>query len=79
MDQSQVIGLSTRDKVGFVVLLNTFTCPSSTYQSKTVSLSGFAAHSSTDGDLWLLFGTDSGFEGITIYYVDRISVTLVPQ
>ncbi|HEX8097185.1 MAG TPA: hypothetical protein VF507_04085, partial [Pyrinomonadaceae bacterium] len=30
------------------------------------------------GDLWLLVGTDSGFEGFTSLYYQRIDVTLVP-
>ena len=58
---------------------NTFTCPDQTYQAKTLSLTGFSVRTSSDGSLWLLFGTDSGFEGITTYYVDRISATLGPQ
>lgn len=31
-----------------------------------------------DGALWLLVGTDSGFEGRTSLYYDRIAVTLTP-
>jgi hypothetical protein len=31
------------------------------------------------GELWLLIGTDSGFEGITSLYYQSISVTLRPQ
>ncbi len=31
-----------------------------------------------DGDLWLLVGTDSGFEGLTGLYYQNISVTLEP-
>lgn len=33
---------------------------------------------SSNGDLWLLVGTDSGYEGFTSYYYQSISVTLVP-
>jgi hypothetical protein len=31
------------------------------------------------GRLWFFVGTDSGFEGITTYYVDRVEVTLTPR
>jgi hypothetical protein len=34
---------------------------------------------SPDGELWLLVGTDSGFEGLTGIYYQSIAVTLVPQ
>jgi len=33
---------------------------------------------SPDGELWLLVGTDSGFEGLTGIYYQRIAVTLKP-
>jgi hypothetical protein len=33
---------------------------------------------SPDGELWLLIGTDSGFEGLTGIYYQRIAVTLNP-
>ncbi len=32
-----------------------------------------------NGNLWVLFGTDSGFEGTTTIYIDRIDVRLVPM
>jgi hypothetical protein len=31
-----------------------------------------------DGELWLLVGTDSGFEGLTALYYRQIAVTLLP-
>jgi hypothetical protein len=31
-----------------------------------------------DGELWLLVGTDSGFEGLTGIYYQSIAVTLIP-
>ena len=31
-----------------------------------------------EGELWLLAGTDSGFEGVTAVYYQRIEVTLTP-
>ena len=33
---------------------------------------------SDDGELWLLVGTDSGFEGLTGMYYQEIHVTLQP-
>ncbi len=33
---------------------------------------------SQDGELWLLVGTDSGFEGLTSIYYQSIAVTLTP-
>lgn len=38
----------------------------------------YAVPASAAGELWLLFGTDSGFEGFTQWYVQRIDVTLTP-
>jgi hypothetical protein len=35
-------------------------------------------NASQDGELWLLVGTDSGFEGLTGIYYESIVVTLVP-
>jgi hypothetical protein len=48
-----------------------------------VSLKRCHTHKSTvtasaDGELWLLVGTDSGFEGLTAIYYQRIAVTLTP-
>ncbi|MBD2700547.1 hypothetical protein IC229_07870 [Spirosoma sp. BT702] len=36
----------------------------------------FVARSNEKGELWLLVGTDSGFEGLTTLYYSRINVTL---
>jgi hypothetical protein len=58
---------------------NTLTCPSPTYQSKILKLVGFNARTASDGSLWIAIGTDSGFEGITTLYYDRIAVTLTPS
>jgi hypothetical protein len=49
-----------------------------------VSLTRRHIHSSPvgaggDGSLWLLVGTDSGFEGLTGIYYERIAVQLVPR
>lgn len=38
----------------------------------------YTATASPDGQLWLLVGTDSGFEGLTAIYYQSISVTLIP-
>jgi hypothetical protein len=55
---------------------NTLVCPDPLYQRKTLELSDFAVTTAADGSLWLLVGTDSGFEGETILYYDKISATL---
>jgi hypothetical protein len=55
---------------------NTLVCPDPLYQRKTLELSDFAVTTAADGSLWLVVGTDSGFEGETILYYDRISATL---
>jgi hypothetical protein len=34
---------------------------------------------SAEGELWLLIGTDSGFEGTTTLYYQRIEVQLTPS
>jgi len=38
----------------------------------------YTVTASPDGELWLLVGTDSGFEGLTGIYYQRIEVTLKP-
>ncbi len=38
----------------------------------------YAVPSSAQGDFWLLFGIDSGFEGFNQIYVQRIDVALEP-
>jgi hypothetical protein len=58
---------------------NTKTCPDLTYEPKTFTLSGFSVTSASDGTLWLILGTDSGFEGVTTVYYDRIAITLQPS
>ena len=37
------------------------------------------ARAAADGSLWLVFGTDSGFEGTTSLYFTKCSVVLVPR
>jgi hypothetical protein len=31
------------------------------------------------GNVWLVIGTDSGFEGLTIYYLDDLAITAQPK
>lgn len=40
---------------------------------------GSAGTTDEDGSMWLLTGTDSGFEGTTTLYFDAIEVTLTPR
>lgn len=58
---------------------NTFHCPDYTFQAKALTLSGFSVQSGADGSVWVVVGTDSGFEGITTLYYDKITVTLTPS
>jgi hypothetical protein len=39
----------------------------------------FEAQANDAGELWLVVGTDSGFEGITTIYYTKIAVSLEPQ
>jgi hypothetical protein len=39
----------------------------------------FSVTANQFGELWLLIGTDSGFEGITSLYYQSVSVTLTPE
>lgn len=36
------------------------------------------AKADSDGKIWLFLGTDSGYEGITLYYITKVSLTLKP-
>ena len=38
----------------------------------------YTVNAGPDGQLWLLVGTDSGFDGLTAVYYQSISVTLMP-
>ena len=60
---------------------NTLPCVTGTaapYQAKTLTLSNFAVTSSSDGKVFAVLGTDSGFEGVTTLFYDRVSITLTP-
>lgn len=39
---------------------------------------GYTATATNEGELWLLVGTDSGFEGLTGLYYQEISIILTP-
>jgi len=45
---------------------------------RRVHLHEYTVQANADGELWLLIGTDSGFEGPTGLYYQRIVVRLVP-
>lgn len=55
-------------------------CLNGSYQRKTLSsgTSGPAVRSDASGRLWLVAGTDSGFEGFTKIYYLEIRATLTP-
>lgn len=46
------------------------------YEPKRLMLSDFSARTSVDGTLWIVVGTDSGFEGLTTLYYDRVQVVI---
>lgn len=49
----------------------------SNYALETMTnLTSLRAHTNQDGDLWILIGTDSGFEGTTTIYFTEISLIL---
>lgn len=73
---NQAVGGTDLQLVGDIS--NELACPDSTYQRKQLSLSHFAVQSADDGSVEVVIGTDSGFEGVTTLYYDRISVTLRP-
>lgn len=39
----------------------------------------FPITTGADGSIWLILGTDSGFEGLTVLYYNEIKVTLIEQ
>ena len=50
------------------------------YRIKSLDNSGSPVHVTADGEgrLWLIVGTDSGFEGLSAFYYARIACTLTP-
>ncbi|KAA6438678.1 hypothetical protein FEM33_18640 [Dyadobacter flavalbus] len=39
----------------------------------------FTVKANAQGEIWLYIGTDSGYEGLSVFYYDRITVTLTEQ
>ena len=50
------------------------------YRIKTLNNQGraFAVVSDSEGRVWLIVGTDSGFEGLSAFYYARITYILTP-
>jgi hypothetical protein len=53
-------------------------CEADVWRYKTLQLEEFYVKASGDGEIWLLLGTDSGYEGITTYYITDITADLTP-
>ena len=53
-------------------------CSGETWVVKTLQLQDFYVKSNGDGNLWLVIGTDSGYEGFTELYFTEICATLSP-
>jgi hypothetical protein len=47
-----------------------------TRSSVNYNLAPFTARTNSNGELWLIIGTDSGYQGLTTVYYTRISVVL---
>ncbi len=48
------------------------------WEIKTLEYEGFEAQTDENGELWLIVGTDSGFEGTTSLYYTSIEAVLTP-
>jgi hypothetical protein len=46
---------------------------------RTNSDKPFTVKANAQGEIWLFVGTDSGYEGLTVLYYDRIKVTITEQ
>ena len=46
---------------------------------RTNSQTPFSAKANDKGELWLIVGTDSGFEGLTTLYYTQIKASLTKQ
>ena len=53
-------------------------CSGQTWEYKTLTLSNFAVKSDQSRTLWLIAGTDSGYEGMNQYYFTDFTVTVQP-
>ena len=74
-----LVALSTGILANPNIELDTFT--GEEYALMTLDSEGrtFTANSDNDGSVWMIIGTDSGFEGPTTVYYDRILITVVEE
>jgi hypothetical protein len=71
---NQATGGEDMEVVGDIA--NTRTCPDETYELKELLLEDFTVTADESGRVWLVVGTDSGFEGKTTLYYDEIELTI---
>ena len=71
------LDLATNVPAGLVGIGGT---PGEEYRIKTLDNSASPVKVTADGEgrLWLIVGTDSGFEGLSAFYCSRIACTLTP-
>ena len=71
------LDLATNVPAGFVGIGG---APGEEYRIKTLDNSDSPVQVTADGEgrLWLIVGTDSGFEGLSAFYCSRIACTLTP-
>lgn len=63
------------------IAVESLDCNGSQFAEKTLTLEesrGLPIQTSENGELWILVGTDSGFEGVTEVYYTSILLTLTP-
>jgi len=68
-------------KVQGNIAVNDLPCDGSKYQSKTLTSTASSSVQFTtqsDGSIWLFTGTDSGYEGKTTLYYQKIELELMP-
>ena len=51
-------------------------CSGETWAVKTLALEDFYVKSNSEGEIWLVIGTDSGYEGFTELYFTEVNATL---
>lgn len=76
--QSQ--GGSDAKVIGDIVIQG-LECEGDIFDSKQLQLNqqqNFQITSSNDGEIWLLVGSDSGYEGVTTIYYESINATITP-
>ena len=65
------------------VLLGNVSNGADTYGYKLVERSNtdnpFTVRANAQGEIWLYIGTDSGYEGLSVFYYDRITATITEQ